>query len=109
MFEQLQFGEKAMVYRGLLCLVQSNSGIGFYNGDQGHPAYALGKEGKYDFQMFGDSPEHNRMFKMMNELTIALSESDADESSEIGEFIYSWSDFCRLAYTAYERHKKIRE
>lgn len=106
MFEKFEFREKAIIYQGLLCLVQSNSGIGFCNRDQGHPAYAYGKEGKYDYAMFGDSPDHNSMFKMMNELTVALCEADADARSEIRKFVYSWSDFCQLAYAAYEEHKK---
>ena len=40
MFEQFEMRDRAMIYQGLLCLVRSNSGVGFCNGDQGHPAYA---------------------------------------------------------------------
>ena len=106
MFKQFETSDKRMIYQGLLCLVRSNSGVGFCNGDQGHPAYAVGREGKYDYQTFGDSPEHNRLFKMMHELSVALSEGDLDGSSELGNCIYSWADFCRIAYEAYEKHKK---
>ena len=106
MFEQFEMRDKVMIYQGLLCLVRSNSGVGFWNGDQGHPAYAVGREGKFDHQTFGDSPEHNRLFRMMHELSVALCGGDLDGSSEVGNYIYSWSDFCRIAYEAYEKHKK---
>jgi hypothetical protein len=106
MFEHLEMRDKAMIYQGLVCLVKSNSGVGFCNGDQGHPAYAVGKDGKIDFEAFGDSPEQNRLFKMMHELTVALGEADLDASAEVSERIYCWADFCRLAFEAYERHRR---
>lgn len=106
MFEKFEPRDKAVIYQGLLCLIRSNSGVGFCNRDQGHPAYAAGKNGKSDYSSFGDSPDHNRLFKMMHELTAALSEGDLDGSSEIEERINTWSDFCRIAYEAYEKHKR---
>lgn len=109
MFEQFGMRDKAVIYQALVCLVKSNSGVGFCNSDQGHAAYAVGREGKQDYQTFGDSPEHNRLFKMMHELTVALGESDLDASTEISERIYSWADFCKLAYDAYEKHKRPTE
>jgi hypothetical protein len=106
MLEQLTIREKMMIYQGLLCLVKSNSGVGCCNNDQGHPAYKMGKEGKQDHATFGDSPERNALFKMMHGLSVELCQSDSDDSSEIGDYIYSWQDFCRIAYEAYERAKK---
>jgi hypothetical protein len=72
------------------------------------PVRRVGRDGKYDYQAFGDSPEHNRLFKMMHELSVELCEGDLDGSSEIGDCIYSWSDFCRIAYEAYEKDKKAQ-
>src|SRR5437016_2620134 len=106
MFEHLHTSEKALIYRGLLNLVKTNSGFGFCNRDQGHPAYVVGIDGKYAYQSFGDSPDRNRLFKMMHELSVALCEGDVDGSSEIGEYVYSWCDFCRIAYNAYKEHTK---
>ena len=104
MFEHLDTSEQALIYGGLLTLVKSNSGCGFVNCDQGHPAYAVGRDGKIDYDTFGDSPERNRLFKMMHELTLALCKGDEDGSSEIGEWVYSWADFCILAYSACKQH-----
>jgi len=108
MFEHLSTSEQALIYRGLLILVKSNSGYGFHNHEQGSPAYAVGRDGTIDYDTFGDSPSSNRLFKMMHELTLVLSKGDEDGSSEIGEWIYCWADFCRLAYAAYEQHKHER-
>lgn len=105
MFEQMTFSEKALIYRGLLSLVKTNSGVGFANRDQGHPAYALGRGGTVDPQ-WGDSPDRNVLFKMMHELSLALAEAELDGSAEIGDYVFSWSDFCTLAHEAHQRAPK---
>jgi len=104
-FESLSFTEKQMVYRGLLALVVNNSGFGFCNNDQGHPAYAIGRSGDVDFSQWGDSPDSNRLFQMMHTLSVELSAPEIDSSSEIADYVFSWSDFCQLAYSAYETSK----
>ena len=104
-FSALNFSEKQLVYRGLLALVTNNSGYGFANNDQGHPAYAVGQGGQHDYKQWGDSPEHNRLFKMMHTLSVELSEAEIDGSAEIADYVFSWSDFCRFAYDAYKRAK----
>jgi hypothetical protein len=104
-FESLSFSEKQLVYRGLLSLVTSNSGYGFCNNDQGHPVYAVGRNGTHNHRKWGDSPDHNRLFKMMHTLSVELSEAEIDGSAEISDYVFSWSDFCHLAYAAYERTK----
>lgn len=101
-FSGFSFSEMQMIYLGLLALVKSNSGKGFCNCDQGHPAYAIGRSGDYDHEQWGDSPEHNKLFQMMHALSVSLSEAELDGTSEIGDYVFSWSDFCRLAYAAYE-------
>lgn len=107
--EQFSFSEKQLLYRGLLCLVTSNSGYGFCNNDQGHPAYAIGRSGTYDYRQWGDSPDHNSLFKMMHALSVELSVAEIDSSSEIADYVFCWSDFCNLAYRAYERDKEEPE
>ena len=64
-FGALKFAEKQMIYQGLLSLVETNSGIGFANNDQGHPAYALGRNGTINHDEWGDSPDANLLFQMM--------------------------------------------
>lgn len=108
--ESFTFSEKRLIYRGLLSLVKSNSGYGFCNNDQGHLAYAAGRGGCYDpnhdYETWGDSPVHNTLFKMMHSLSVEISAGEIDRSSEVSEYVFSWADFCRLAYGAYERAQK---
>ena len=106
-FSALTFSEKQLVYRGLLSLVTNNSGYGFCNNDQGHPAYAVGQSGKHDYKQWGDSPDHNRLFKLMHTLSVELSDAEIDGSAEIGDYIFSWSDFCHLAYAARNKPKPV--
>ena len=105
-FESLSFSDKQLLYQGLLSLVTSNSGHGFTNSDQGHPAYAIGRSGKFDYAAWGDSPDCNDLFMMMHTLSVELSAAEIDGSSEIGDYVFSWSDFCNLAYSAYDNAKK---
>lgn len=104
-WEIIPFTERQYIYKGLLSLVQSNSGIGFCNNEQGHPAYAIGREGKFDYIAWGDSPEKNKLFKIMQALSLSLCESEIDESSETTDYVFDWSGFCHLAYAAYEKSK----
>ena len=104
-FHGFSFPEKKIIYQGLLSLVKSNSGVGFCNSDQGHPAYAVGRSGKYDYEQFGDSPERNNVYQMMHALSVSLSEAELDSSSEIREYVFCWTDFCTIAYQAYEEAK----
>ena len=99
-FSGLDFSDKKLIYLGLLCLVKSNSGVGFANNDQGHLAYAIGRDGSFDYDQWGDSPECNKLFKLMQALSLELSAAELDNSSEISDYIFSWSDFCSLAYAA---------
>ena len=101
-FAYLPTSEKRLLYRGLLSLVTSNSGYGFCNNDQGHPAYAIGRNGEFSYQDWGDSPDHNSLFKMMHALSVDLSAAEIDGRAEIHEYVFCWADFCNLAYRAYD-------
>lgn len=105
LFAALSYQERKLLYLGLLNLVKSNSGEGFANGDQGHPAYAIGCSGKFDYEAWGDSPDHNKLFKMMHTLSVSLSEAEIDSSSEISDYVFCWADFCQISNAA---HKKSR-
>ncbi len=105
MFEGLSPSERHLIYESLLHAVKSNSGIGFANADQGHPAYRVGRDGKHDYQTFGDSPDHNKLFKMMHALSVAANETDESFTAS-GELVFSWADFCRLATDAYDQHRR---
>ena len=97
--------DRYVLYTALLHAVESNSGIGFCNSDQGHLAYRVGaKEGKFDYESYGDSPERNRLFKMMHALSVRMNE-DAESFDSTLELIFSWQDFCRIAVTAYDKTK----
>lgn len=104
-FGKFTHSERRLIYLGLLTLVKSNSGYGFCNGEQGHAAYVVGRSGKWDYNTWGDSPEHNMLFKMMHTLSVSLVDSELDGSSEVSEYVFSWSDFCNIAHTAYEENK----
>jgi hypothetical protein len=108
-FEAFSFSQKQLLYKGLLALVKSNSGRGFANGDQGHPAYAIGRGGTFDYDKWGDSPDRNEMFQMMQSLSGDLCVGEIDGSSEIGEYVHAWCDFCEIAYNAYLDAKKNRQ
>jgi hypothetical protein len=88
-----------IVYDALIHAIRTNSGIGFHNADQGHPAYLLGCEGKSDYHELGDSPEENKLYQLL----IGLSESLGDSAQPP---IRTWQDFCRLAVDSYKRSKE---
>jgi hypothetical protein len=62
MIETLTPHERVIVYKSLIHAIGTNSGIGFVNNDQGHPAYKLGATGEIDREAWGDAPEDNIMF-----------------------------------------------
>ena len=78
-------------------MIESNSGVGFANADQGHPAYALGRRGIADPVMGGDGPEDNCLFKLLQRF--------APEHHEQIRDLRTWSKFCSLAFSAY-RHRR---
>ena len=100
MFENMEIIDRYLIYQGLLNLVKSNSGVGFHNNDQGHTAYQVGCKGKWDYEQWGDSPDRNRLYKMMHELSVALNETQFEAPT-----ITEWGDFCLLAVEAYDKHK----
>ncbi len=102
MFREFNFSQRYTLFTSLLNSIKSNSGLGFHNSDQGHLAYRIGCDEDIEFRDHGDSPERNELFKMM----CVLSES-LEDCTDFGpdDFITKWSDFCKMATDAYDRHK----
>ncbi len=105
MIESLPLRAKYLIYDALVQCVQSASGVGFHNGDQGHIAYLLGMESKVDHKMWGDSPEENMMFQLMRELSMYFVKHEQDRPSN-APLVLTWEDFCQMAVTGHEAKKK---
>ncbi|MEY2499826.1 MAG: hypothetical protein QOI07_160 [Verrucomicrobiota bacterium] len=99
MFSELTQIQKQMVFEGLMMLLKSDSSLGFKNDKMGM-AYVIGAStGDSDFAQHGDSPDRNKLYQMMVELS-----EDLRGHSEISEFVNCWQDFCRIAVEAYRKH-----
>ena len=89
--------EKYLIYTALVRAIETNSGIGFHNSDQGHPAYRAGaKDGDEVNRIWGDSPEENELFKLL------LSFKELHKG-ETGPDLSTWQKFCAFAVEAYDR------
>jgi hypothetical protein len=86
-----------MIYAALIHAIKTNSGIGFKNSDQGHMPYVLGaQDGRRNCIELGDSPENNRLYKML----LALS---PEYGARHGVRIQNWRAFCQLAVESHEK------
>lgn len=102
LFGKLEYSQKRMVFEGLMRMIASESTSGFTNCDKGHPAYSYtGEPGPNAYEAWGDSPEHNELYKMLVELS-----EDLRGDPEVKEFVNCWQDFCRIAKRAYEANRK---
>ena len=87
-----------LMFRALVQMIDGNSGVGFHNLDQGHPAYALGSRGTVDPEKLGDGPEHNGLFQ-------TLKRFDWKYHDEIQD-LSTWEKFCSFAFAAYLRRNR---
>lgn len=83
----------ALIYRALLYSIESNTGNGFQNNDQGHPAYREGAIGLENYSLFGDDSSNNRLYQVMRFLSQNLRECPDFLANE---HVDNWQDFCRL-------------
>lgn len=99
MFDHFDYEDKFLIYGSVMNSVRANSGFGFINGDQGHPAYRSGATGTSPQLALGDHPDHNRLYKIMRELSEALK-----DHPELGKsnLVLSWKDFCKMAVNSYD-------
>ena len=89
--------EKYLIYTALVRAIETNSGLGFHNSDQGHPAYRAGaKDGDEVDPIWGDSPEKNELFKL-------LLSFETLHKGETGPDLSTWQKFCAFAVDAYDR------
>ena len=90
--------EQYLIFKALVHMIETNSGEGFHNSDQGHPAYLLGaNDGKVDRVMGGDSPEKNTLFKL-------LASFDQTYHGVVpNPDLSTWQKFCAFAVDAYNR------
>ena len=91
--------EKYLIFRALVLSIKTNSGDGFHNSDQGHPAYRAGAGGK-DSANLGDSPEKNTLFKLL------ASFDEAYHGEAPNPDLSTWKKFCAFAVDAYDRERK---
>ena len=98
------------LYKGLLALIDSESGYGFQNQDKGHPAYVMQPP---DYQKWGDDPQHNQLFQLLMSFKDKIEQTIEKSGGSWGDFdikkedvIKNWKQFCDRAIAAYKRHKK---
>ena len=104
MFEKLNLTQKEIIFRALKAMVESNSGIGFHNADQGHPFYLTGAAGSPNTFPDSDGPDTNSVFKMLSELSRDFKDNDYTRFNWWYDFS-EWKSFCKFAVDAYNRHK----
>ncbi len=94
--------EKYLIFRALVRSIKTNSGDGFHNSDQGHPAYLAGAQGN-DSVYWGDSPNKNTLFKL-------LASFDQTYHGEVpNPDLSTWQKFCAFAVDAHNREHKPRD
>lgn len=105
MLENMPGVEKILIYKGLKKLIEMNTGEGFVNADQGHPAYTMGADGKIDKNQLGDSPDSNALFKILKEISQELK-NKYDTSYNWWYDFTTWEKFCKFAVDCYEKNKR---
>ena len=104
MFEKFDLGQKQFIFQALKMMIESNSGIGFHNKDQGHPFYAVGSTGEDYPANDADGPNKNTLYKMLSELSRDFKA--ANETGYVWWYDFSeWRNFCKFAYDAYSRKR----
>ncbi len=102
MFEHFDFAQKEMIFQGLKSLIESGSGVGFHNKDQGHPFYAVGETGQKYPATDADGPHRNQLYKMLSELSRDFKATG--QTGYVWWYDFSdWKDFCKFAYD--NRHR----
>jgi len=86
--------EKYLIFKALIHAIATNSGIGFHNQDQGHPAYEAGAQGDYSAK-WGDGPDQNKLFQLLK--------SFPNEYYQFGPNLSDWQSFCAYAVESYRK------
>ena len=89
-----------LLYEGLVSLLESNRGLGFYNGDQGHMYYALAADGKrWTGDQHVDDADSNKTFQLIKKLSRLLNE-DYRAETWFRKELTNWKGFCQFAVKA---------
>lgn len=111
-FSSLNIRSYALLYKGLLALIDSESGYGFHNQDKGHPAYRMQPP---NYKQWGDDPEHNQLFQLLMSLKDKIEQTMKKFRERWGDFdikekdvIKSWEEFCEWALKAYNKHRELK-
>lgn len=103
MFEKFNLTQKEIIFRALKTMVESNSGIGFHNADQGHPFYRTGTSDHPSMFPDADGPTTNPVFVMLSELSRDFKHLDYTKFIWWYDFS-EWKNFCKFAVDAYDRN-----
>ena len=104
-----EFWEKSLMYQGLKSLIESGNGAGFHNADLGHPVYLAGAADEFqEMWEYADSPNKNRLFKMVSKLSKELKEMGIEDFRFIWWYDFSeWQDFCRFSVEVYNKSRNL--
>jgi hypothetical protein len=102
---------KEYTYRGLKKIIESGDGFAFHNADLGHPVYHVGASNysteESRFWEYADSPDKNRLFKMLSKLSKQLKTLNPNIETFIWWYDFSeWKDFCKFALDVYNKKFK---
>ena len=89
--------EKYLIFKALVRMIEINSGTGFHNLDQGHPAYRLGAIGEPDSVAEGEATEKSALFQLLK----SFDQWFHDEGSDLS----TWEKFCAFAVASYDRSR----
>ena len=106
MFEKFPRYEMQCIFVGLKCLIETPDHWGhvFHNGDPGHSVYLMGAKGEENQWEYADSPERNKVYKMLSELSRHFKEVGDTEYNWWNDFS-EWQDFCKFAVETYKKVK----
>ena len=107
MFESLEYQYLEPIYLGLKCLFEKKEywGTVFHNHDSGHPVYLAGASNDTDNWDYADSPERNRLYKMLKELSDLLR-AEMESTRSIWWYDFKdWQSFCKYAVEKYNEDK----
>ncbi len=104
MFSNFDASKLELLYLGLKYLIENGKGKGFHNNDLGHPVYHVGADGKtFSETEDVDSPDKNRLFIMLSELTKELKKQEIESRNYPWWYEFSdWQKFCQFAIDVHE-------
>lgn len=92
--ERISIEEQALVFQGLLALIETRTGVGFHNTDPGHAIYTLdyNSETAKSEPFLTHPPEQDVLFGLLKRLSRSMREYGYDETNWYRK-VDSWNDF----------------